>query len=225
MRHLLIAITLLAVGAIASVLSAWLCVIAGTWPAPMEELQQSTVVWPRNVPGHWPKPTQQLRGDRFGIQVIRTVTNIYAFNTDGTLSKSDHFLIDCIDAGWPLRALQWEIWSEFEISKTSAPVDRYEGHPEPTAWLAGLTPPNALASAGDFWKRFPIRPSSWQAFLANTLFFSLVLLALVRGPLLVRRAVRIHLGRCPSCGYPCTHSSVCTECGAPRSSRARRTVA
>jgi hypothetical protein len=49
----------------------------------------------------------------------------------------------------------------------------------------------------------------WRGFLANSLLFA-TLLAI---PILLRRFLRWHLGRCLRCGFPIGTSPVCTECG------------
>lgn len=59
----------------------------------------------------------------------------------------------------------------------------------------------------------------WPGFLINTIFYALLLLALVRVPRMARRALRRRRGRCVSCGYDRSGldpSSACPECGRNR---------
>ena len=44
--------------------------------------------------------------------------------------------------------------------------------------------------------------------------------ALIPGPFVLRRFLRVRRGLCPKCAYPMGESSVCTECGKPLAKRA-----
>ena len=212
MRPLLFYLTCLVFGLIANLLSAWICVAVAEWPAKLELAQLPAPEWPRVVPSHWPQPRRQLRVDQFGFKILRTLGRTYSAGSS-RIQESSHFLIDIYVAGWPLYAFQCETWREYQLRRGSTGTAiRVEAHPDPTAWIVGLDPPAAIAKNNP-WKRLPIRPTSPTAFLANTLFFGLVFLVVVKGPLFLRRLVRLHHGSCPHCGYPSGHSPVCTECG------------
>ena len=50
-------------------------------------------------------------------------------------------------------------------------------------------------------------------FVLNSVFYAVLLWALVSLPIVARRFWRLRAGRCPTCGYPIGESAVCTECG------------
>ena len=69
--------------------------------------------------------------------------------------------------------------------------------------------------AADPWiaSRFiPLQPL-YRGFVANTLFYAVVLWTFLRGPGVARRHLRRRRNLCPECAYPVGARSVCTECG------------
>jgi hypothetical protein len=63
----------------------------------------------------------------------------------------------------------------------------------------------------------PARPL-WAGFAMNTLFYAVILFALIRGPFMARRALRRRRGLCVDCGYDLRGRGpdhvACPECGA-----------
>ena len=55
----------------------------------------------------------------------------------------------------------------------------------------------------------------WFGFVIDTLIYATVFWFLLRGPLVLRRLLRVRRHRCPDCGYPLGASPMCTECGRP----------
>lgn len=87
---------------------------------------------------------------------------------------------------------------------------------------AAVRPPAATGSAQPIRyapiDRFalPLLPI-WPGFLLNTIFYAMLLFALIRTPRAVRRARRRRRGRCAACGYNrkgLEAAAVCPECGA-----------
>jgi hypothetical protein len=57
----------------------------------------------------------------------------------------------------------------------------------------------------------------WPGFLINTFFYAILTFALIRGPRVLRRALRRRGGRCVGCGYDragLDPLAACPECGA-----------
>lgn len=56
-------------------------------------------------------------------------------------------------------------------------------------------------------------PVWWPGMLVNWMFYALVIIVVVRGPVALRRSYRQRRHRCPMCGYPVGEASRCSECG------------
>ncbi len=102
-------------------------------------------------------------------------------------------VVAVICAGWPVLSLQGE--RHFEPGPVTY---RF-------AWLA-------QESLVGEWRFIPLRPI-WPGFVANTVLYGALLWLAIPGLLVLRRLVRVRRGRCPGCGYPCSESAVCSECG------------
>ena len=61
----------------------------------------------------------------------------------------------------------------------------------------------------------------WSGFAQNVLVFAVILGLGIRGPVALRRFLRLRRGLCPKCAYPMGESAVCTECGDPLPRRRR----
>ncbi|MHC4446695.1 MAG: hypothetical protein ACYSXF_02655 [Planctomycetota bacterium] len=102
--------------------------------------------------------------------------------------------------GWPMRALWYE--ATFGASPRQPRVDR-----------GGLALPEALHPLGRG-RVLPGRPIL-GGFVVDTGFYALIWIAMIRGPVLLRRAYRRRRGHCTSCGYDLSHGPhrICPECG------------
>lgn len=82
---------------------------------------------------------------------------------------------------------------------------------KPPAWFGGRL---YSTSPGDSKPPLPLRPEP-LGFAANTGFFALMLALTTRAPGILIRHIRVHKGRCVSCGYDLTATrGRCPECGA-----------
>lgn len=122
----------------------------------------------------------------------------------------------CIQFGWPFRSFEYAEHSWFNIATSpefaSWRIEGWRG-----GWPLAL---DAHAEADSFSSYlrpdhiYPLTPIP-LGLLANTAFYTLLTLGLVRSLGLIRRTNRHRKALCPHCAYPIGTSPACTECGKP----------
>ena len=119
--------------------------------------------------------------------------------------ERDKLVINIASAGWPCRALRYEIWVDDVLPQ--------ELEVRQDLWLSGIALPTTKFGFGPkSYKRLPLRPIS-PGFAVNTFFYAAVLWLVIPGPFALRRFIRRKRGLCPACAYPMGESTLCTECG------------
>ena len=225
-RRVLTILILLLAGAVVNVGVAWGCAIWINVDAPTRSEQRAiTLASPHEA---WIAATQS----RVGATLLISRRNKYDVEIQGTAGSSLHpkellpdwsglrraptkfdaescqGLAQLVDTrGWPLRAL----WSEPATSYwcgNAAPTT------EPVRGGIRTSLRQWTSVYGDVFPRtLPLRPI-WPNFVANTLFYAIVIWVLAGGPFALRRDLRVRRGLCPKCAYPMSESAVCSECGA-----------
>lgn len=99
-------------------------------------------------------------------------------------------------AGTPVPCVHGELWRSPVCHATTLKRDGL--------WQIKLASGSAV--------QLPFRPM-WTGMLIDTPCYAALLWWLVRGPLALRRVIRIRRGLCPACSYPSGESPLCTECG------------
>ncbi|TVQ55981.1 MAG: hypothetical protein EA377_02745 [Phycisphaerales bacterium] len=107
-----------------------------------------------------------------------------------------------IEAGWPLKSFR---------RSTRIPEESRDWFAQYNTFRQRV-PTVLSADAEEF--ILPLRPI-WTGFVTNSIFYGIVLLALIIVPRSLRRLIRVQRGQCPSCAYPIGVSNRCTECGTP----------
>ncbi len=180
---------------------------------------------------------------RFGWRVLHSWARIYST----TLLPPDHWTEESLFvvlAGWPRPALACgahhaELVEDFP--RAPGPGSSIIGH-KSVSPLADQ-PKVSLTGGIELWRGTPVAPLRalnlptsfhpldrfalpllplWPGFLLNTMFYALLLFALVRGVRTVRRALRRRRGRCVVCGYSrdgLDPGAACPECGAQAGAR------
>ena len=175
-RPLLLIVILLVAGAAVCVVVGAACDhYADFYEHESQPLTDSDVaLWNRYAQDDWPAgPDAALQGRSFGY-LERWVVGV---------DISAVYDIQKVSAGWPTRAVGYELWSDGS-----------------NRW------------GSDRWGSLRLRPI-WFAFAISTVFYGAVLWLLVQGPFALRRVLRRRRGLCPGCGYPVGESATCTECG------------
>jgi hypothetical protein len=231
-------------GAIVNVAVAWGC-IAVAVPRNTEpethDLGGADAAWPRRVPDQWPAPYRSVSRSHPGgghisflggifesqqrdVMVVRTAATRLDELDFELLTRRVDFRIDLFAAGWPLRCIGRECWSQSIFEEDSSGKRTLSfvgvGPPSQTAWRIGLPPPTACPGfkrQEDQWKRLPLRPL-WLGFAMNTALYAIILWLLIPGPFVLRRLIRLRRGRCPKCGYDLRGAipgagGGCPECG------------
>ena len=121
-------------------------------------------------------------------------------------------------SGWPLRALQGELWLlELEDYPDVLPRWFFESRFAIAnvrvfnSWRGRMLKDNRLLAY------LPV----WPGFAMNTLIYAVILWLLTLGPFALRRLIRRRRGLCPKCAYPMGESAVCSECGKELPKRVR----
>ncbi len=202
---------LLAGGAIAVAVPWSWCLWAP--PLPYVEPNDSARAWPLPVPEGWPRAVIKSRR----ADAVRTM--IYTSSWSGLIEE--HNLLNpqsriaqsssphsqtVYTVGWPWRCL--------------------EGHSLSFPHRPFIETHQALRLRGSSPRQYRVLPwrPLWGTLLADSVFWGLLLAAVIAAPRLARRWFRVRRRLCPSCAYPAGASAVCSECGAHLSApRARRT--
>ena len=175
-------------GALANVAVAWAC---ATWSTVTVAHADGMGVEDADVPFGWAEDASPLPRGFMHLSVEhylgRQVRNYY-WISDGIVSRSTSFPVVCeVRAGWPIPCLSGGV-ADLEFRLDYRPMYAIVFDPEPVALM--YYDPTLL----------PVRPI-FLGFFINTLFFAVVLWLPLRGPLVLRRHIRLKRGRCPKCGY------------------------
>jgi hypothetical protein len=219
---------LLLFGAGLNILIAWFFLIwippptAGTFPTKMELIHARSR---QDLREHMPSGFLPVLPHRTDFQLKRQplMISFEARARFGVRAETASFLgreAAIVSAGFPLRSLSYTI----ERPRFTFPltVDTRWGIYLPgikPAWPGGVVSPAPL----------PLRPEP-LSFLANTLFYTLLLALAWRGLRRISKAgIQEHRrqhGRCIACGYDLTRVPVplCPECGSPAEPGARVTI-
>ena len=115
-------------------------------------------------------------------------------------------------SGWPLRALQGELWI--------IELERYLDNPMPPRWFVESRFAIANVRVFNSYKGRMLKDNRllaylpvWPGFAVNTFFYAGFVWLLILGPFALRRLIRQTRGLCTRCAYPIGESFVCSECG------------
>jgi hypothetical protein len=212
-RVAVLALVFLIIGAAVNVGVAWGCIrqarYADAWWA-KEQLERA---WPVGTPHHWPPPLAAHRIGGVGWEHEERWTPAPRDVNDWSTYASW-----VGRAGWPLRALTWEVHADGSQGATSGIAARATG--PPSLIRRGLDYPwNWTAQDLWHWKRLPLLPL-WPGVAVNTVaYMALAGLSWCFGRAAVRairRQAKFRRGLCQSCGYPragLPQGAVCPECG------------
>ncbi len=219
-RRLTKLVVFLLLGAIVNVAVAWGITAHAEFDKPSLQESQQTVEdseWPRVVPRHWPSLRTAWDRHELGWRLRGFRGRRYHDDqATGQWERSEHFLLDIYEVGWPSRSLQWENWLDLTIDyPQNTPSYRFEGQPARTWWRSGI--PVSVERFGfgsGSAKRLPIHPI-YFGFAINTVFYAVILSLLTLGPFTLRRLIRRKRGHCINCGYDLrgAEHEVCPECG------------
>jgi hypothetical protein len=81
----------------------------------------------------------------------------------------------------------------------------------PAAGVFGGIERDGTGSPRDF-SRLPILPL-WRGFAIDVAFYAALSWLLLFAPFTIRRTIRTHRNRCPTCGYDTRGLDTCPECG------------
>ncbi len=210
-RHLLIIAICLLLGAVVNVAVAWGCAawvdLIGVVPDSKSPQRRGRYQW--QTFDYFERVGASRMAWRVSPMVLRSGPDGETVNQQdeymGTLPQvrvPDLELGEVVDRrGWPLLSMQCtfvnvtrDVWKpRFEVRHG------FELTPVPSSDERGL-------------RALPLAPI-WLAFIADTLFYAVVLWLLIPGPFVLRRFWRVQQGLCPKCAYPMGESEVCTECG------------
>ncbi len=130
----------------------------------------------------------------------------------GAFSVASQVVVD--RSGWPLRALQGELWV--------IELERYLDNPIPPRWYVESRFAIANVRVFNSWRGRMLKDNRllaylpvWPGFAVNTFFYAAILWLLIPGPFALRRLIRRRRGLCPACGYDLRHAEheACPECG------------
>lgn len=105
--------------------------------------------WPRAMPDDWPHPTMRITGRGEGLLVV-------SWRTEG----ERFYDLTRISAGWPLPAMQWEMWSDHTVNSQYS-KDIIVG--PPSTWRRGIR-------MEEPWRALPLSPA-WPGLIVNSLLF------------------------------------------------------
>jgi hypothetical protein len=211
--------------------------VAVAWTIALPSKPRASLLGPRDVPGQWlscGNDSMFVRSGELGISRHVPLPGRYALGTTqvdfskqltvaqfaakvpswsafsvgspphrylNVVQPEDH----CLDisektTGWPCLTLRAEA-----ATRTTMQASRIY-------YSNGLRLPGASRTRGSI--VLPIMPL-WPGFAINTVLYAAVCWLLFAAPFVLRRRLRLRLGRCPNCAYPVGQSPVCTECGKP----------
>ncbi len=203
---------LLVLGAVINVAVAWSGASLSHFPNGLAE-QPDPRAWPAQIPSHWPAAPKLISATGGFWTVNRFCAEIIV-EVDGSTAKTECFLIDHFQFGWPMRSLQSERWSEPVYQGRPPKVTmshRIEGHPQPSIWREGVP----IAAGFGMISLDPV----WLGFAIDTIFYAVILWAILAMTFALRRQQRLGRNLCAACAYPIGVSPVCTECGATVTAR------
>lgn len=199
----------LAIGAVMTVLVAWLVLLISIDANQAQSQWQDPRPWPIVAPAEWPSQPELVRQTSNGA-----ITFLYlAHGQIGWQDrikvdpKATKFTVQVASYGWPFHALATFVAGRQD---KAGMVWMDLG-----SWRAGVTMPNTWH---DF-RGFPLSPFPpyplWPGFAIYTLFFGSIawIAPMVVGYLKRRR--RACRGLCIQCAYPIAGLSACPECGHP----------
>ncbi len=202
-RTAILALLLLAGGAVMNVAVAWPCTIALLGESPTDEES-----WARLLDSTWYRELVVRPEFSLGsVSMYRSAVseNVLVRGRIGHHEEDRRTAITRHRSGWPFLSL----WGQREMRLL--PGERYLFDQSTTVWAL------PYVSDGSFSENtahiLPLRPV-FPGFLINTLFYALPLWLLFFAPFTARRTIRRRRGRCAKCAYPVGTSPVCTECGA-----------
>jgi hypothetical protein len=206
-RVLPLAMILLVLGAVVNIAVAWVLSPAAvpnprrSYIGPVQEQWWSKIdpqpSWPRPTPERWSEPISGILYQRGGA--THRIWTAYPTPRQGCT-------IAITSAGWPMRSLAFEQWSEFDLERGGRQTD---GHPHSpfrlgAPWRGGP-------------KRLPLTPIP-AGFAINTLLYGAPAAGVWLVAHRIRGAIRVRRERCSGCGYARTGipaAAPCPECGRP----------
>lgn len=161
--------------------------------------------WERRAQDHWPdEPMQASRFAAAGVTYrsllhIEGAFDISEFDEDEAFAKmkqQEHFWINEIDCGWPMRSLALDRWGSRDGLKMP--------EQDSNGWLLDTDPRLEL----------PVQPK-FIGMLVNTAFYALLILGVGFALQLVKAGIRRRRGHCPRCNFDLRHDRTvgCPECG------------
>ncbi|MDY7109894.1 MAG: hypothetical protein SYC29_14780 [Planctomycetota bacterium] len=218
-RRILTILLFLALGAIVNVAVAWMCALAvNVYDNPTMETQIAeeyrprayTIVRHRVALGATALTSHRARAPDDSADTSTLDQTLYQWGYLGALAEERLFepapassntfgrISRTIDGrGLPYRSL----WCE---------IDAGREHPVYGGWGVNA----AYSWSGGMPRVLPYHPL-WVGFALNTLFYGVIIWALLCGSSALRKFIRRKRGRCPKCGYDLRgkHDAGCPECG------------
>jgi hypothetical protein len=168
--------------------------------------------WPVPAPPEWPNPQFGFDGAAVGMEY----SSRHSSEIVGPQALQ-RFNVRLVRAGWPLRALGWQVWEEEFDSAGPKPKHSSRlvpgtsrGYIDMKRWLGPRG--TSVYSINEVHQRLPLVPI-WPGCVFNSILYGALAWAACRSTLAWRSWRRHIRGRCPSCGYPVGSSATCTECG------------
>ncbi len=191
-RRLFIALAFLLAGAVVNVAVAWGCVMWSPLHDASVSQRQRTMIETAFI-DHFGLD-EDTRPPHTAHNWGRGVTVWFA-DRSRPIEHQDNKYLFLFEAGWPLRGVHGRMW----------------GAGSSHGLRGVIRAPWTISRKGST-RALPLIPI-WPGFIANSLFYAVVLWLLIPGPFALRRLIRRRRGLCPKCGYPMGEAAVCSECG------------
>jgi len=197
MKRRVYAVTVLMIlGAVVNVIVAWGFAIAAEQEF-TPQIPPEPAAWRAPVPSNWPdKPIKEEKW----VSNAMGIVFYWQLGVSDSLGDEVAYVLQDYRFGVPTGSLSWSRLRARARADTSWTE----------SWRHALAVPGVLAEKDTY--RLPMRPI-WLLFIANSSFYGALLWLLLRGPVALRRYLRVKRHLCATCGYRTGDSPVCTECG------------